>query len=267
MSEPDRAPYRLEPARIPLLIDVPHAGTGLPAELAQALTPEAARFPDTDWHVDRLYEFASAAGAGRMTARLSRYVVDLNRHPQGIALYPGADNTELVPLKRFDGGPIWQTGFFPDAAEVARRRAAYWQPYHERLEAEIQALKARFGYVILLDAHSIPAQVPRFFQGRLPDLNLGTADGQSAQPSLIDAAWKVVESAPGFSAIRDGRFKGGYITRHYGRPAEGVHALQLEIVQASYMDEADPTIFDVRRANPLIGVLERLVDALSSWRP
>jgi N-formylglutamate deformylase len=259
--------FHFHPPQTPLLIDVPHAGTGLPEALARRMTREARRLADTDWHVGRLYEFALAKGAGRMEATQSRYVADLNRDPSGKQLYPGCDNTELVPARTFALEAIYEEGQEPDAAELERRQALYWRPYHERLAAEIEAVRTRFGYCVLLDAHSIPARVPRFFEGSLPVLNLGTADGQSCAASLADAAWNVLDGQNRWSRVLDGRFKGGYITRAYGRPEKGVHALQLEIVQDAYMDEANPLPFRLERAADLIALLGKLVDALLAWRP
>src|SRR5215471_11807329 len=161
----------------PLVIDVPHAGTHVPPELAQRLTPAARAIPDTDWHVEKLYAFARDAGATLLIATHSRYVVDLNRDPSGIALYPGADNTELCPTRTFANEPVYAEGRGPDAREIAARRCEYFDRYHAQLAAEIERVRARHGYAILLDGHSIRSEVPRFFAGRLPDLNLGTVDG------------------------------------------------------------------------------------------
>ncbi|MFA5941435.1 MAG: N-formylglutamate deformylase [Sinimarinibacterium sp.] len=251
----------------PLLIDAPHAGTYIPEALRAALTPHAQNVADTDWHVPQLYAFAIERGVGLMSATHARYVIDLNRDPQGAALYPGADNSELVPSTGFDSAPLYLPGCAPDAAEIDARRALYWAPYHARLAQRLAAIRNRHGYAILLDAHSIRSRVPRFFDGRLPDLNLGTADGHSCAASLQAAAFELLNQAKGFSAVCNGRFKGGYIARHYGRPAQGTHALQLEIAQACYMHEDPPWPWDPRRAQPLQGVLRRLVDRLLDWRP
>ena len=259
--------YELHRGDSPLVVDVPHAGTHLPADLGPRLTAAARALPDTDWHVDRLYGFARDCGATLMAATHSRYVVDLNRDPSGAALYPGADNTELCPTQTFGSEPIYTEGALPTAAEIAARRARNFDPYHAALAAEVERTRARHGFAIVLDGHSIPAEVPRFFAGRLPDLNLGTADGASCAPSLQAAATAVLAAATGFTHVVNGRFKGGYVTRHYGNPARGVHALQLEMAQAAYMDEAPPYRWDPARAAPLVAVLERLVAALAAWRP
>lgn len=254
--------WRRREAQVPLLIDIPHAGTHVPPALQARFTEAARTLPDTDWHVDKLFSFAGEMGAGLLAATHSRYVIDLNRDPGGLELYPGFDNTELVPLSRFDRELIYRPGQFPDAAEIAERVRAYWRPYHERLRNDIEGILARFGHCILLDGHSIPAQVPRFFSGRLPDLNLGTSGGNSASPSIASAAWSVLENQPRFSRVQDGRFKGGFITRYYGKPERNVHALQIEIVQDCYMDEENPQGFDEGRAAALTGVLKSLVQTL-----
>jgi len=162
--------------------------------------------------------------------------------------------------------PVYADGRAPDAREIAARRAAYFDPYHARLGAEIERVRARHGYAILLDGHSIRSEVPRFFAGKLPDLNLGTADGASCAAPVQEAAEMVLAGTAAFTSVVNGRFKGGYVTRHYGDPDRGIHALQLEIGQASYMDENFPYPWDARRAAPLVAVLERLVGALLAWR-
>ncbi len=251
----------------PLIVDVPHCGTHVPADVRSRLSVAARSLPDTDWHVEKLYAFVPATGATLMCATHSRYVVDLNRDPGGVALYPGADNTEICPSRTFLDDPIYAEGAAPQSAEIAARIDAYWRPYHAQLAREIVRVKQRHGYALLLDGHSILAEVPRFFAGRLPDLNLGTADGLSADAGLAQRALAVLAEAPPLSHVLDGRFKGGYITRHYGRPGERVHALQLEMTQSSYMDEKPPYAWDPTRAAALVPVLRRLVDTLLAWRP
>jgi N-formylglutamate amidohydrolase len=251
-----------------LVVDVPHAGRHVPPPIAAAMDPgEAGALPDTDWHVEKLYAFARDAGATVMVATHSRYVVDLNRDPSGAALYAGADNTELVPTRTFDNAPIWRDGRAPDREAIASRTRDYFEPYHAALEAELARVAARHGHAVLLDAHSIRSQVPRFFAGTLPDLNLGTADGASAARGVQDLAAGILASDARFTSIVNGRFKGGWITRRYGRPADGVHALQLEIAQCAYMDESPPWPWDAGRAAALAALLRRLVDALAGWRP
>ncbi|MEP7329489.1 MAG: N-formylglutamate deformylase [Betaproteobacteria bacterium] len=251
----------------PLIIDVPHAGTELPAALRPRLTPQALAVPDTDWHVDRLYAFARESAITLLCATQSRYVVDLNRDPTGAALYAGADNTELCPTRTFANEPVYVEGAAPTRAEVAARVDAYFTPYHAVLAGEIELIHARYGYVVVLDGHSIRGEVPRFFAGHLPDLNLGTADGASCASQLQRDAANVLGAATTFSHVENGRFKGGYITRHYGKPAQGIHALQLEVAQDCYMDEAPPYRYDEARAADLIAVLCALTVTLQAWRP
>jgi len=250
----------------PLVIDIPHAGTHVPPAIAARLTPAARSVPDTDWHVEKLFAFARDAGATVLVATHSRYLVDLNRDPSGAALYPGADNTELCPTRTFADEAIYADGGPPDATEIMARRASHFDPYHALLATEVERVRTRHGHAILLDGHSIRSVVPRFFAGRLADLNLGTADGASCAPAVQAAADVVLAGAAAFTSAVNGRFKGGYVTRHYGQPARGVHALQLEIAQACYMDEAPPYRWDEGRAAPLITVLQQLVAALLAAR-
>ena len=258
---------RRHPGTTPVLIDIPHCGTFVPPEIARDLAPAGRRLLDTDWHVEKLYDFAQRLGAGLIHATHSRYVADLNRDPDGKPLYPGADNTEVCPLKSFHDEDIWQRGRAPDAAEVRRRVDTYWRPYHAQLAADIAAVKARHGFCVLLDGHSIFSVLPRFFAGKLPDLNLGTADGKSCARPLEARAAAVLSQAAGFTHVVNGRFKGGYITRRYGNPGDGVHAVQLEMAMSAYLDEAGPERYDRARAAKLVAVLERLVGALIAWSP
>jgi N-formylglutamate deformylase len=258
------ATFEFVPGTSPVLISVPHAGTYVPPEIAGRLTEAALAVPDTDWHVERLYSFAADIGAGLLVATHSRYVVDLNRDPAGVPLYPGADNTELTPLGTFARAPVYRQGAAPDAAEIAARVETYWRPYHARIESALADIKARHGIAVLWDGHSIASQVPRFFEGRLPDLNLGSASGTSADPDLTACAANAL-AGPGMTLAVDGRFKGGYITRRYGRPAENVHALQLEKAMVAYMDEAPPYRWDALRAAPMAARLRRTLGAVTAW--
>ncbi|MEO8302942.1 MAG: N-formylglutamate deformylase [Betaproteobacteria bacterium] len=260
------SPGVLVQGNAPLVVDIPHAGTHVPPDIARRLTPVARTVPDTDWHVEKLFAFAGDAGASMLVATHSRIAVDLNRDPTGAALYPGADNTELCPTRTFANDAVYADGRGPDADEIAARKDNYYYPYHAMLEAELARVRARHGYAILLDGHSIRSEVPRFFAGRLPDLNLGTADGASCALSVQAVADAVLAGATGFTSVVNGRFRGGYVTRHYGDPMRGVHALQLEIAQVCYMDEAPPFPWDESRAAPLVGVLRLLVEALLGWR-
>lgn len=257
--------FEISHGTLPLLVSVPHVGTQVPPDVQQHLTEPALALPDTDWFVDRLYEFAGNMGASLIRANFSRYVIDLNRPPDDAPLYPGKAGTGLCPMTLFNGQPIYREGAFPDHAEIERRLSRYWKPYHDQVSAELERLLALHGKVLLWDAHSIRSRVPRLFDGRLPDLNFGTADSTSCGFVLADRVFEAAKKHGRFSCGLNGRFKGGYITRHYGNPDEGVHAIQLEIAQASYMDETDRPVFSKSRAAVLMGTLEILVtDALES---
>ena len=249
----------------PLVISLPHGGTQLPVDIARQMTPAALAVADTDWHVGPLYAFARPLGASWLEARLSRYVVDLNRPPDDGALYPGQVSTGLCPSHTFAGEPLY-AGPVPEAAEIAARRERYWAPYHAALGELVAQAQARHGHAILFDAHSINSSVPRLFTGRLPDLNVGSYDGQSCDTSLATTVMQVLGAQQRFSQVLNGRFKGGYITRAYGQPQRGVHAIQLEIARSAYMDESG-TDWDPARAAPLQSLLRALLDALLAWRP
>jgi len=249
----------------PLLVSVPHAGTAIPGDVAAQLVPRALEVEDADWHLDRLYGFVKDLGASLLVPRVARYVVDLNRPPENTPMYPGRNNTELCPTRFFSGEPLCRDGAAPDDAEVARRVATYWRPYHVALASEIVRLHGLHGHAVLLDGHSIQAELPWLFDGRLPDLNLGTADGASCAPALRARLAGVLAAHTSHSHVVDGRFKGGYITRHYGRPADGVHAVQMEMVFDAYM--TPPHAYDEARAATVLPVLRALVDTLIGWRP
>jgi N-formylglutamate deformylase len=258
--------FALHRGTAPLLVSVPHCGTALPDEVRDALVARAHAVEDADWHLDRLYAFARELGASFIVPRFARYAIDLNRPPDDTPMYPGASNTGLVPTTFFDGAPLYRDGRAPDAAEIARRRERWWQPYHDALAAELAAIRARHGYALLLDGHSIRSRIEWLFEGKLPDFNLGTASGASCASSLREAATRAL-TVPEHTLAVDGRFKGGYITRHYGRPEERIHAVQLEMCQSTYMDEAPPWAWDAARAARLAPHLRRLVDARLQWRP
>ena len=234
-------PFRFRQGTRPLLISMPHVGTHVPPALAARLTDEAQRVPDTDWHLERLYDFADTLGASVLVATHSRFVIDLNRPPDGASLYPGQSVTGLCPVDLFDDQPLYRDpADVPSEAEIAERRAAIWQPYHTQLAQELTRIQAQHGVAALWDAHSIRSVLPRFFAGRLPDLNLGTADGASCSPALAEQLLAIGQAAPGYTAVLNDRFKGGHITRQYGNPAQGIHAVQLEMTQCSYMQESWP---------------------------
>lgn len=234
-------PFRFRQGSRPLLVSMPHVGTHVPPALAARFTAEAQQVPDTDWHLERLYDFADALGASVLVATHSRYVIDLNRAPDGASLYPGQSVTGLCPVDTFDDTPIYRDAAdHPGEAEIAARRDAIWHPYHAKLAEELARIKAQHGIAMLWDAHSIRSVLPRFFEGKLPDLNLGTAQGQSCDPALAERLRAIAKDATGYTSVLNGRFTGGYITRHHGRPQDGQHAVQLEMTQSSYMQEALP---------------------------
>ncbi|MFC5526505.1 N-formylglutamate deformylase [Rhodanobacter ginsengisoli] len=233
------ANFTLQRGRVPLLISLPHDGSYIPDDIAARMLPAARRSPDTDWHVGRLYEpLAQALGASVLKPLASRYVVDLNRPADGHALYPGQRETGLVSTVGFDGEPLYRDGESPDGDEVQRRINEFWQPYHHALAQELARLCAEHGRAILWEGHSIRSQVPMLFEGRLPDFNLGTATGASCGPALQTRLQACLAAQSRFTFAVNGRFKGGYITRHYGSPGTGVQAVQLELAQVNYMDEA-----------------------------
>lgn len=258
--------YSITEGEGPLVVSMPHVGTLIPAEIADRMTEAGRGVPDTDWHVDRLYgEVLDELGIPRIASVYSRYVVDLNRPPDGSPLYPGAPETELCPTTTFDDRPIYLEGQAPDDAEVESRRRDFWQPYHLALAQLLLKAKDRHGVAILWDAHSIRSRVPRFFQGTLPDLNLGSRGGASCADALLSRLEETSREAEGYTQVVDGRFRGGFITRSYGRPDEGTHAVQLELAQATYMDEAPPWAFDDDRAARLRPVLRRMLQNARDW--
>ena len=258
--------FTLQQGSVPLLISIPHLGTELPAEFAAGMSDTAPLKQDTDWHLDRLYGFAAGMGASVLQAKVSRYVIDLNRPPSGESLYPGQTTTGLCPTETFRGEPLYGEAEAPDTAQQADRLARYWRPYHDALRAELDSLKAKHGAVLLWDAHSIASVLPRLFDGKLPDLNFGTADGRSCDPAIIDSVLAEV-GATHFSHVLNGRFKGGYITRHYGSPADRVHAIQLEMCWRCYMAEEPPYTLAPDRAARVLPVLKALVRTMTDWRP
>ena len=256
------AVFTLHRGTAPLLLSLPHVGTELPEALRARLVDRALAVEDTDWHLDRLYTFARSLGASVLVPRHSRFLVDLNRPPENVPMYPGANNTGLCPTTFFTGEPIYRDGQAPDASEMADRVARYWQPYHDALAGELARLRSTHANVVLFDGHSIKSVLPWLFDGQLPDLNLGTANGQSCAPALRDALGQVLSSQSAYTQVVDGRFKGGYITRHYGQPEVGIHAVQLEMCWRCYMDEAPPYAWHEGRAALVQPLLLQLVQAM-----
>ncbi len=261
-------PFTFKAGTAPLLVSMPHVGSHLPAGIAGRMSEAARGVPDSDWHVDRLYDFLGDLGASVLAATQSRYVIDLNRAPDDRPLYPGASNTGLCPTTSFDEESIYLEDQEPDAAEIDARTGQVFRPYHLRLGRALADIVERHGYALLWDAHSIRSRVPRFFEGRLPDLNLGSAGGTSADPALVARLSQVAETegaAAGYSHALDGRFKGGYITRSFGDPAGRVQAMQLELSQITYMDEAPPFGFRDDLAAGVRPVLRRLLETMLDW--
>lgn len=242
----------------PLLVSLPHDGTQLPPDIAARLTPAARRVPDTDWHVARLYAVARELGASVLVPRYSRYVVDLNRPEDDTSLYPGQNTTGLCPTVRFSGEPVYLDGQAPGGDEIAARVERYWRPYHAALRGELERLHALHGRVVLWEGHSIRGELPFLFDGRLPDLNLGTAAGSSCTPALQAGLEALLAAQADYDVAVNGRFKGGYITRHYGDPARGIDAVQLETSQRVYMDQ-DSFQYLPERARTLERLIGRLL--------
>lgn len=240
----------------PLLISVPHDGWQLPTAIVQYMSDAGRRIADTDWYVSDVYEFAKTLGASMIVARNSRYVVDLNRPADDAKLYPGQLATGLCPLQTFAGEDIYLEAIDIDVDDRVRQ---YWRPYHQKLAATLDELRALHGYALLWDAHSIASQVPRLFDGELPVLNVGTWDGKSCGAEPAAAVFAAAEASD-YSATLNGRFKGGYITRHYGDPANNTHAVQLELAQRAYMDEGTLEL-DRGRAAALRDTLEAMLTA------
>lgn len=251
----------------PLIVSLPHTGTEIPPDIEAGLSSAWLARKDADWWVDRLYAFAEGMGATIVRTAISRTVIDVNRDPSGASLYPGQATTDLCPTTTFDGEPLYRDGG-PDAAEIARRRELYFEPYHAALRSEIDRLRATHPAVVLYEAHSIRSRVPRLFEGELPQFNLGTNSGASCADALTVAVEAACD-APGWSRVTNGRFKGGWTTRRYGQPSMGVHAIQMELACRGYMDEPAappteetwPTPFHAGRAEPLRAVLQDVLNA------
>ncbi|MCP5265499.1 MAG: N-formylglutamate deformylase [Burkholderiaceae bacterium] len=258
------ATYSLRRGNSPLIVSMPHVGTDIPEAIAARLTPVARTLADTDWHLPRVYDFLESLDATVLVATQSRLVVDLNRPPDGSSLYPGQSVTGLVPVDTFHDEPVY-AGQAPDAHEIAARCRDWWQPYHDALAGEIERLRAVHPRVALWDAHSIASELPRFFDGRLPDLNFGTANGAACDAGLIEAIIAPVRAQSDYTWVLDGRYKGGYITRRYGQPDQGVHAVQLEMAQVIYMDESAPFSLRPERCERLRPLLRACVAAMHAW--
>lgn len=258
--------FTLHRGQSPLILSIPHAGTEIPDEFSGVFVSDWLARKDADWYLPQLYGFAAALGATLLTANISRSVIDLNRDPSGVSLYPGQATTGLCPVETFDGEALYKSET-PGATEISRRREQYFEPYHKALRAEIERVYALHGRVVLYDCHSIRGRIPRLFEGELPQFNLGTNDGKSCAPALQEQVEAICRHS-GFSYVVNGRFKGGWITRHYGDPARGIHAIQMEIACRGYMDEPAlpgeenwPT--KLKQPAPLQPVLEQILKGLS----
>jgi N-formylglutamate deformylase len=257
--------FSLRRGNAPLILSMPHVGTDIPEDLSGCFVSDWLARRDTDWHIRSLYAFAEALDATILAATMSRSVIDLNRDPSGASLYPGQTTTGLCPTETFDGEPLYR-GAVPDEVEIARRRDKYFVPYHAALQAEIARLRQRHPSVVLYDCHSIRSRIPRLFPGLLPHFNIGTNDGVTCAPEL-EARVVAACDRPGFTHVLNGRFKAGWITRHYGRPEEGVHAIQMELACRGYMDDPDqispdnwPTVFNPDA--PVLPILKTVIESL-----
>ena len=250
----------------PIVLGMPHVGTHVPAEIASRLNDEGRVLRDTDWHIEDLYRDV-IPGLTVVQATFHRYVIDANRDPSGQSLYPGASTTELVPTTTFDGTPIWQAGQEPTAEDIAHRLATFHAPYHAALAAELDRVRARHGVAILYDCHSIRSLIPWLFEGTLPDFNTGTNNGATCDPA-IESAVAGEAAKSGRTNILNGRFKGGWTTRHYGRPSEGLHAIQMELAQSSHLTtEAPPFALDASKTASLRPILARMLTRLTDLAP
>jgi len=259
------------PGTAPLVVSFPHTGTEIPAGLEDRFVSVWQARRDADWWVDRLYDFAAGLGASTVRTRISRSVIDVNRDPSGSSLYPGQATTELCPTTDFDGDPLYRDGLMPDESEIARRREGFFMPYHAALRAEIERLKRSHAHVVLFDAHSIRSRISRLFDGELPQFNIGTNGNTSCAPELTRAV-EAACAASDFSHVVNGRFRGGWTTRHYGEPAKGVHAIQLELACRGYMDEPDlpspgnwPAPYSEARAATLRAILKMVLVACDAF--
>ncbi len=258
-------PVVVERGTGPIVLGFPHVGTWLPAAVAEQLTPRGAALADTDWHVDRLYA-GLLPTATTVRATFHRYVIDANRPPDDSSLYPGQHSTGLVPLTDFDGEPIWRTA--PGAADVDARRRAFHAPYHDAMRAELDRVRAAHGVALLVDCHSIRSVIPYLFEGTLPDINIGTVDGRSCGAPVSAATREVLGAPHPYRVVFNARFKGGWTTREYGRPSQGIHALQIELAQRTHLTtESPPFDFDDTRAAPLRALLRTLLSTLDTLAP
>ena len=247
----------------PIVLGLPHTGTDLPGDTADRLNDTGRALSDTDWNIHRLYD-GLLDGVTTVRTPVHRYVIDVNRAPDGESLYPGQNTTGLCPLTDFDGNPIYQEGAEPDEAEIARRIEAFHRPYHEALSTEMERVRAENGVAILYDCHSIRTVIPYLFEGSLPDFNIGTNLSTTCAQVVERSVSEICRSADTYTSIVNGRFKGGWTTRHYGRPSEGWHAIQVELAQSTYMREAEPWTYLPEKADRLRPHLTKILSALQA---
>ena len=258
-------PVEVQRGDSPIILSVPHAGTHIPDEIFSQLSARGHKLTDTDWHVHRLYENL-LPDMTMVRADFHRYVIDANRNPSGASLYPGQNTTGLVPLTDFDGRPIWNSE--PREDEVAARLADWHEPYHAALEAELSRVRRRHGVAILYDCHSIRSDIPHLFDGRLPDFNIGTNGTASCSPQIERAVGHICQAASSYTYVINGRFKGGWTTRHYGQPEQNIHAIQMELAQSTYLTkEGPPFAYDEEKAQRLRVHLKHILKTLSGLAP
>jgi N-formylglutamate deformylase len=251
----------------PVVLGMPHPGTAVEPTVLKGLNATGRKLADTDWHIPRLYD-GLAPGLTIVQATFHRYVIDANRAPSDESLYPGQNTTALCPLTDFDGRPIHEDGQAPEAEEIKRRVAAFHMPYHDAIAAEIARVKARHGFAILFDCHSIRSRIPFLFEGALPDFNIGTNSGTTCDPRIEALVANVASRASGYTSVVNGRFKGGWTTRHYGRPADNVHAIQLELAQSTHLaTETAPFDYDPGKAKKLRPHLAAMLQGLIKLAP
>ncbi|WP_075291401.1 N-formylglutamate deformylase [Pararhizobium arenae] len=256
------AVFEVKQGSSPVILAFPHTGTEIPADISQRLNDNGRLLADADWHIHDLYA-GLLANATTVRATFHRYVIDANRDPDGVSLYPGQNTTGLVPSTDFDGVPIWKDGEEPTEADIAARLADFHAPYHAALLAEIERVKAIHGVAVLYDCHSIRSDIPFLFEGILPDFNIGTDGGKTCDVAIQNAAVDVALNANGYTSILNGRFKGGWTTRHYGKPETGVHAIQMELAQSTHLaTEAPPFAYDTAKAERLRPYLKTILQRI-----
>jgi len=249
----------------PIVLGLPHTGTHIPDVVSAKLNARGKGLDDTDWHIHELYD-GLLEGATTVRAMFHRYVIDANRDPSGASLYPGQNTTGLVPLTDFDGNDIWDRP--PSDSEIEERRLTFHAPYHAALEAELARVRDIHGVAILYDCHSIRSVIPYLFEGTLPDFNIGTNLGTTCDPAIESAVAEICAGAEGYSSVINGRFKGGWTTRHYGQPGSGIHAIQMELAQSTYLtDEAAPWEYDAAKAARLRPILKQILTKLADMAP